>query len=203
MNRAQQPKTLVVLFGPPAVGKMAVGYELERLTGLRLFHNHMTIDLVLRFFEFGTPAFQRLVSEFRARLLEEVAESNLPGLVFTYVWALDLPEDKAFVDRLARIFETTGAHVHFVELEATQEERLRRNETELRLAEKRPKRDVGHSRQLLLDADQKHRLNSGGEFFYPERHVHFENTRLSAAETAELIVARLNLPKIGGAETGR
>jgi hypothetical protein len=65
--------TLVVLFGPPAVGKMTVGLELERLTGLRLFHNHMTVDLVLRFFPFGTPPFQRLVSELRTRLCEEVA----------------------------------------------------------------------------------------------------------------------------------
>lgn len=56
---------LVIIFGPLAVGKMTVGYELERLTGLRLFHNHMTIDLILHFFAFGQPPFRRLVSEFR------------------------------------------------------------------------------------------------------------------------------------------
>ncbi len=39
---------LVILFGPPAVGKMTVGYELEKLTGLRLFHNHMTVDPISR-----------------------------------------------------------------------------------------------------------------------------------------------------------
>jgi hypothetical protein len=32
---------LAIIFGPPAVGKMTVGLELERLTGFRLFHNHM------------------------------------------------------------------------------------------------------------------------------------------------------------------
>jgi hypothetical protein len=31
---------LVIVFGPPAVGKMTVGLELERLTGFRLFHRH-------------------------------------------------------------------------------------------------------------------------------------------------------------------
>jgi hypothetical protein len=36
--------TLVIIFGPPAVGKMAVGMELEHLTGFRLFH--MTVDPV-------------------------------------------------------------------------------------------------------------------------------------------------------------
>lgn len=73
----------VIIFGPPAVGKMTVGYELAKLTGLKLFHNHMTIDLVLNFFEFGAPQFQTLVGEFRRRIFEEVAASDLHGLIFT------------------------------------------------------------------------------------------------------------------------
>ena len=48
---------LVVIFGPPAVGKMTVGFELAKLTGLKLFHNHLTIELVLNFFDFSTPQF--------------------------------------------------------------------------------------------------------------------------------------------------
>jgi hypothetical protein len=111
--------TLVVIFGPPAVGKMTVGMELERLTGLRLFHNHMTVDLVTRFFPFGTPAYNRLVSEFRTRVCEEVAASDLAGLIFTYVWALDDVHDKDFVDRMARIFMGRGREVCYVELAAT------------------------------------------------------------------------------------
>lgn len=100
---------LVVLFGPPAVGKMTVGYELEKLTGLRLFHNHMTIELVLHFFDFGTPPFGRLVDEFRRRIFEEVAASDLPGLIFTYVWALDDPGDREFIETTCEIFRSHGA----------------------------------------------------------------------------------------------
>jgi guanylate kinase len=44
---------LIVLFGPAAVGKMTVGLELQHRTGLRLFHNHMSVDLALHFFPFG------------------------------------------------------------------------------------------------------------------------------------------------------
>jgi len=77
--------TLVVIFGPPAVGKMTVGMELERRTGLRLFHNHMAVDPVLQFFPFGSPAYSKLVSEFRRRIFEEVAAGDLPGLIFSYV----------------------------------------------------------------------------------------------------------------------
>lgn len=72
---------------------MTVGHELAARTGLRLFHNHQTIDLVLRFFEFGTPAFERLVREFRRRIFEEAASSTLRGVIFTYVWVFDNPAD--------------------------------------------------------------------------------------------------------------
>jgi hypothetical protein len=98
MNAAAPAPMLVFIVGPPAVGKMTVGHALAERSGLRLFHNHHTIDLVLRFFEYGTPPFQRLVGEFRRRIFEEVAASDLPGLIFTYVWAFDDPRDAAAVE---------------------------------------------------------------------------------------------------------
>jgi hypothetical protein len=174
---------------------MAVGLELQRLTGLRLFHNHMSADLALQFFPFGTPQFSRLVSTFRTRVFEEVAASDLPGLIFTYVWALDDPRDKASVDDLVHVFTDRGARVCYVELAATQEERLRRNETPLRLAEKHPKRDLARSRALLLEHDAKYRLNSNGDFFYPDQHVKIDNTHLEPSQVAEQIIAVFVIPR--------
>lgn len=178
----------VVIFGPPAVGKMTVGYELAQLTGFKLFHNHMTIDLVLNFFPFGHPQFGKLVGEFRRRIFEEVAASDLLGLIFTYVWALDDPGDKACIDEYTAIFRRHGAEVHFVELEAQQAERLKRNSTEFRLEHKPSKRDVARSEHNLLGADQRYKLNSTHDFFYPENYLNINNTSLSAAETAKMIV---------------
>jgi AAA domain len=186
--------TLVIIFGPPAVGKMTVGLELERLTGLPLFHNHMTVDLVLPFFRFGEPAFQRLVAEFRIRIFEEVAASHLPGLIFTYVWALDQATDRAFIDQLVSIFGGRESRICYVELAATLEERLRRNESPLRLAHKAPKRDHTRSRQQLLDTDRRYRLNSNGDFFYPAHHLKLDSTNLSPDEAARRIIAHFGLP---------
>jgi hypothetical protein len=185
-----------LIVGPPAVGKMTVGHELAARTGLRLFHNHHTIDLVLRFFEFGSPPFTRLVSEFRRRILEEVAASDLPGLIFTYVWAFDQPTDSASVERFAEIFRARGGRVLFVELEATQAERLRRNETEFRLAEKPSKRDLEASRRRLLENDAQYRLNSASEFDGRDDYLRIDTTALSAAETAELIIDRFGLTRV-------
>jgi hypothetical protein len=187
---------LVFIVGPPAVGKMAVGMELERLTGMPLFHNHLTIDLVLRFFPFSSAPFRRLVGEFRTRICEEVADSELPGLIFTYVWAFDLPADREFVDHLAGIFQSRGAGVCYVELEAPLEERLRRNETELRLAEKRPKRDLERSRRNLLELEEGYRMNSAPlEFPYPDRYLRIDNTEIPPAEVARRIAEAFDLPR--------
>ena len=195
------PKTLVIIFGPPAVGKMTVGAALARRTGLRLFHNHMTLELVLRFFDFGTPPFSRLVSEFRGRIFEEVAGSDLPGLIFTYVWAFSEPTDAQFVERVAGIFRARGAHVYYVELEAGLEERLRRNETEFRLAEKASKRDIAASRERLLDHDRRYRLNSRDEFADRPDYIRIDNTDLSAEDVADRIIQRFDLPRVATVES--
>ncbi len=183
----------IVIFGPPAVGKMTVGHELAKLTGLKLFHNHMTIDLVLSFFDFGQPQFHRLVAEFRRRIFEEVALSDLPGLIFTFVWALDQESDREFIERSCDIFREKGADVYFVELEADLSEMLRRNESEFRLSQKPPKRDVKKSREQLLEDRKKYKLNSSGDFFYKVNYLKIENSNVSAGEAAWRIVDAFGL----------
>ena len=198
MTDATTPPTLLFVVGPPAVGKMTVGHEIAARTGLKLFHNHHTIDLALRFFPYGTPPFQRLVGEFRRRIFEEVAASELPGLIFTYVWAFDHASDDAAVEDYASIFRTRGGRVVFVELEAEQGERLRRNETEFRLAEKPFKRDLEQSRRQLLELDATYQLNSRGRFDGRPDYLRFDNTALSAAEVAERTFAHFALARNGG-----
>lgn len=194
MSTTAPTPMLVFIVGPPAVGKMTVGHALAERTGLRLFHNHLTIDLVLRFFDHGTPPFQRLVGEFRRRIFEEVAASDLPGLIFTYVWAFDDPRDAAAVEAYASAFHARGGRVAYVELEATQAERLRRNETEFRLAEKPFKRDLEASRRRLLDDDARYQLDSRGIFDHRPDYLRLETTALAPGEVADRIVAHFGLP---------
>ena len=178
----------VVIFGPPAVGKMTVGYELAKLTGMKVFHNHMTIDMVLEFFPYGHEKFSKLVSEFRQRIFEEVATSDLPGMIFTYVWALDQPGDKEQIDSYSEIFVQQGADIYFVELEADLDERLERNKGEFRLSKKSSKRDTARSEKNLLNTEEQYKMNTDDDFFYKENYVKINNTSLSPEETAQKIV---------------
>ena len=194
--RAGDPKVLVVIFGPPAVGKMTVGRALGELTGLPLVHNHLTIELLLQFFPFGHPSFRRLNAEFRARLFEEIVEApEHRGLIYTYVWALGEESDKAFVNKLANIFTSRGARVCYVELAAPLEERLRRNTGESRLAEKPSKRDIEASRARLLENERMYRMNTqpGETFLYPDAHLRLDVAELPPEEAARQIAARFGL----------
>ncbi len=127
MHAEPADKTLVWISGPPAVGKMTVGLELTEITGIPLFHNHVSIEAVLPVFEFGSPPFNRLVGSFRDQMLAEAAQSELPGLIFTMMWAFDLASDLTFVEKQKDLFESHGGRAVFVELSASLEERLRRN----------------------------------------------------------------------------
>jgi hypothetical protein len=180
---------LVILFGPPAVGKMTIGQELAKATGFKLFHNHMTIELVLNFFEFGTKEFSRLNSLFRNEIFNAVAASKHPGLIFTYVWALNDLRDKAYIDGVATTFLDGGAMVYYVELYADLPIRLKRNKARTRLEQKPSKRDLATSEARLLRHDKDYELNTSEQrpFFHKDNFLKIDNTKLAAIEVAAII----------------
>ncbi|MDP5272852.1 AAA family ATPase [Chengkuizengella axinellae] len=182
---------LVILFGPQAVGKMTIGYELEKITDLKLFHNHMTIDLVQPFFDFGTEGFNKLVNLFRNEMFNEFAKSDQDGMIFTYVWAFNSQNDWDFINQVCSIFESNGAEIYFVELEADIEERLIRNTTPYRLEKKPTKRNVEQSENNLKVTYEKHRLNSNDGEITRENYIRINNTNLSAQEVAYIIKEKL------------
>ena len=177
----------IAIFGPPAVGKMTVGYELAKMTGMKVFHNHMTIDLILEFSPYGHEKFTTLVSEFRLRIFEEVATSDLPGMIFTYVWALNQSGDKEQVDSYCDIIKRNGANIYLVELEADLDERLERNKSEFRLAKKSSKRDTSRSEKNLLKTESQYKMNTNNDFFYQEKYVKINNMKLFPEDAAKQI----------------
>jgi hypothetical protein len=191
---------LVILFGPPAVGKMTVGREICRLTGYKLAYNHMTVEPLKDIFEFGTPPFDLLVSEFRRRIMEEAAAAGLPGLVQTFVWGLDLTEDLARVESWVSIIEGSGGTVHIAELYADSATRLARNGTPSRQDAKPTHRDQALSQAIFRALDSEYLMSTGVRPALADKtiaahpHVRVDNTDLSPADTARRIVSELRLP---------
>lgn len=182
----------VLIFGPQAVGKMTVGQALENKTELKLFHNHMTIELLEPFFGFS-PEMWRLTNLFRMEIFQAVANSDLDGLIFTYVWAFDQQEDWNYVEKMCEIFESNGASIYFVELEADLNERLERNKSQNRLKHKPTKRNIVTSEANLKQSMQKYRLNSLEGEIKKENYIRINNTHLNADEVANMIKEEFDL----------
>jgi hypothetical protein len=105
---------LVFIYGMPGVGKLTTARALASQTGIRLFHNHLTFNLVDAVFDFPTPPFGRLVETVRLATFEAAAREGLPGLIFTCVYAA--PEDDAFIENTIGVVERHGGTVAFVRL---------------------------------------------------------------------------------------
>lgn len=180
----------ILITGPQAVGKMTVGQELTKITDLKLLHNHMTIEVVTKIFDYSKETYIKLNESFRTQIFEEFAKSDQEGIIFTTTWNFDDKEEWDRIYGYIDIFKKYNAEIYIVELEADLEERLRRNKTENRLANKASKRNFEWSEKDLLKSVKKYRLNSRQNEIKEYNYLRINNTNIPAKDTAQMIKAR-------------
>jgi len=105
---------LIFIYGPPATGKLTVAKELAKLTKYKIFHNHLTVDLLGSVFKFGTKTFFDLSDRFRMEIFEAAAKEKINGLIFTFCYAH--PEDDKFVKNVKKRVEKYKGKIDFVQL---------------------------------------------------------------------------------------
>lgn len=166
---------LVFLHGAPAVGKLTVARELARLTGFRLFHNHLTVDLVSSLFFFGSEPFVLLREQIWLAAFAEAARNNV-SLIFTFNPERTVRE--RFVQDTLDVVSSAGGEVVFVELTCTEEELERRIEDASR-------KEFGK----LASIEQYRSLKDAGAFHFPKlpNGICLDTTNQPAPDTAELI----------------
>ena len=176
---------LVLIVGSGAVGKMTVGQELMKITDLRLFHNHMMIEPVLDVFGcFNGEVIQKL----RETVFEEFLKTDNAGMIFTIMWAFDMPSDWEYVMNVTSKFD----EIYCVELIADQSVRLLRNATENRLKNKASKRDIEASNKRLLNEERYRLVSNEGEIPF-ENYLRIDNTNIPADQVAKMIKDKFNL----------
>lgn len=183
----------IFIIGPQAVGKMTVGQELAKITGYKLFYNHMTIEMIRLIFDYDKQVYLKMNELIRHEVFKEFAKSKEKGIIFTgcFDFGKDFEVEKEQMDRWMNLFEKS----YVIELETSLEERLKRNKTANRLENKPSKRDLEWSEKDLLKSMEKHRLNSNpgeGEKIF-ENYLKIDNTNISAKEVAKIIKEKFNL----------
>jgi hypothetical protein len=174
---------LIFLHGFPGVGKLTVARELATLTGFKLFHNHLTVDLVTSVFDFGSEQFVELREKIWLEVFSEAAETDLTGLIFTF--AYDRTVSDSFIGKVQSIVESSGGTVLFVELTCSREELERRLTSPTR-------QEFGKLTSLELFRE----LGDAGafkDFGIPSSRFTLDITTLSPNEAARLVVKELDL----------
>lgn len=166
------------LYGAPAVGKLTIARELSRLTGCRLFDNHLVVDAVLALHDFGTPSFIALRETiWRAAFDSMVREKPEPGVIFTFN-----PENtvaQKFIDDLFALLTNAGVDLRCVELTASEA-----------VIEKRLASDDRHNKRKLVDLELYRKLRAAGVFSTPvikHNRLVFDTSLQSPAEIARQI----------------
>ena len=104
---------LLLLYGPPAVGKLTIAKAIASLTAFQVFHSHLTVDLVTAIFPRGTPAYRRLLWDIRYAVLAEAVRAPLDGLIFTMVYGRDR---EPFIARCVDVVKSYGGDICLVHL---------------------------------------------------------------------------------------
>jgi hypothetical protein len=154
---------------------LTIARELAALTSFRLFHNHLTVDLVSSLFPFGSEPFIHLREQIWFAAFAEATRNNV-SLIFTFNPERTVRE--GFVQETIDVVEGAGGQAVFVELTCTEEELERRMEDASR-------KEFGK----LASVEQYRSLQDAGAFHFPKlpNGLMLDVTNLQPAESAQLI----------------
>ncbi len=173
---------LIIIYGPPAVGKLTVAKELKKITNFKIFHNHMTVDLIEPFIKFGGKTFWKYVEKIRRELFKMAAKENI-NLIFTFCYVKKL--DDKNISKIIEIIEKNNGKTYFVKLSANKEKIYERVKDESR-----------KSHGKIKSTEKLKTLLKTEDFFSQIPHkksLVIDNTNLSAKQTAEKIKKELGL----------
>lgn len=174
---------LIFLYGLPATGKLTVAQELATITGYKLFHNHLAVDLLLSVFDFGSPAFVQLREEIWLSVFDQACRARLPGLIFTFA-----PEQTVRESFLQGVLDTVscgGGEIDFVELVCPLDELKQRMDSSSRL-----------QFQKLTSVSLFEQLHASGTFdasYMPRPTLSIDTSLCTPLEAANQIVHALDL----------
>lgn len=173
---------LLILFGPPAVGKLTVGEIIEKQTDFRLFHNHQIMDGIMHVFGNNSPSEDKLSRLIREAVIDEAAEAGV-NLIFTYVWNFLLPKGKNNIDAYKQKYESRGGEVIFVELDAPREVRMQRADNPERY---RIKPHTVNSEDIA--GYEPDRFTSPSPFYYPGNYSKIDTGNKTPQQISDEII---------------
>ena len=121
---------LILIYGPPGVGKLSVARCLERRTGYRLLHTHLIVDLASVVFPRDALEHSTLSEHLRLRLINEATKADIPGLIVTFALGAEhcrgIQADMRLLKKMIATVEAKNGEVHLIRLFCSTDELRKR-----------------------------------------------------------------------------
>lgn len=177
---------LIIIHGPPAAGKLTIANALATRTGLKVFHNHLTIDCTKPVFEFGTPEFWDVNVKLRCWIIAEAAKRGI-DIVHTCCYSMGV--DDEYFRAIAAAATNNGGEVDVVLINCRDDVRRERiaDGSRVRL-------------EKLTNPDWVYRQRQEALLFSPhpdfaDETLRIDTSDISPDDAAMLIIKRFDLRK--------
>jgi hypothetical protein len=170
---------IVILYGPPAVGKLTVARELSKCTGYKVLHVHLVADFIASVFPFGSKEVIPLMEKIRLELLKAAQKNKkIEGIILTAGY-----EPKGKVDLresfLKKLDAMAGGKTFFVRLKCDERGLYKRMGNKSRRLFQKPRK-----KEILRYLLKNFRLDAPVKL---KKSLMIDNTMLSASACAKRI----------------
>ncbi len=119
---------LILLYGPPAVGKLTVARQLSKTTGISLLHSHMILNDIAQVFGYDNPIRRKLEFEFKTRIIEEAVNEGRDIITTGSITR----DNIHYYESLIKLVKKKGGIVFLIQLKADKKILLERVNDESR-----------------------------------------------------------------------
>lgn len=187
-NRSKVNTPVIFIYGFPATGKLTIAEEIAKITGYRVFHNHMIIDLMDQLFESGNIDKQKIREWLHLKLIEKLTKTG-HGFIYTHAYSSSYTsktglKDSIFLKKVEKTVKNASGKFYPIFITCSDKKILRRTKNQSR--KKHGKlRDIKIMKELLLKEDHTTSapvLNN----------IQIDTTKTSPQQVAKLIVNKIN-----------
>lgn len=117
---------LVILYGPPAAGKLTIAQNLAKIADIHVFDNHQVIDIIEPIVTRQYPDFANLVYQTQRNIIEAAVKANQANIVITFPYASNLERDVEFITEVVASSRMLGAEAYPIFLKCSNATLLKR-----------------------------------------------------------------------------
>ncbi|MBC8495332.1 AAA family ATPase [archaeon] len=105
---------LIIIYGPPGVGKLTISEEIAKINGYKIFQNNLSFHLTNCILEHETEEFRQLNRKIKYLIIEEAAKQGFEGLISTV--CLQKGVSDSYIEEAEKIVKKYGGKLYLIHL---------------------------------------------------------------------------------------